>query len=341
MNPEMKLLSDQLNNPQRTVTPVRVKRPTLRSANAWTPIRLRTGDHRTYLDIETQDQAGVVGPFNFDSSGKAVRKETLEDVEINDCRVFGKGRTWWLMRLYEVLGFSSRNTEYFHSGVHPTPPDGQKTEGHGLYISLINGGNLDLVSCNFHDMQGNGVQVVNRPSESVFPQTTPKFYWGVNIQHTHFWDCCQAEERGSFALAIYNPGPQVKIEDVGITYTDRFPVFQHGGVNYKSRGGILIGDAQRKGQTPQRTRFAVLEHVVIKQTNPLHPAMQFEGIDDLTVVRAIFEGEGVSKIVVDENCGEVWMKSMSGDVDIVIRLASGKMVPVLNHRGDSKFDWRK
>jgi len=343
MNSEQEAVSRQVN-PEPVPTNIKakpVRRPVVQSASAWRPIRVKSGDKRFHLHYKLQDQAGMVGPFNFNSAGVAVRQEVLDDALFHDCHFEGSGRTWWGARLYEVKGLTLDGCNVYHTGVHPTPPAGYKVEGHGFYVSLISGGHLSVNKTLFRDMQGNGLQIVNRPSESAFPQEYPNPGGRIDIRKTTFSDCCQAEERGSFALAIYNPGQDVGISDSDVVYTKGFPSFSHGGFEYHSRGGILIGDAQDRSQ---RCGMATISDVSVLQRNPLQPALQVQGVNRLIVDR-FYTGwsrlAGARKIVIDEDVGEATLTRISGNVDILIRDAKGKMHMAARNCGTGFLSWTK
>jgi len=304
-----------------------------RTPDGWGPnIWMRSGDTFESTLFETGRIMGVRGPY--------MTTEILQKALFTNCDFEGQGETYWLNRIYDVASLGYIGCRFKHAGHHnPYEHSGKKTEkweGHGCYLNVF--GSVLWQDCTFEDNLGQGVQVCWRPNETVVPRNPAGHLVFKNVS---FLDMAQYKERGANAIALFNPGQSVRLHNVAIGVTDRFPEFPSytSSTVHRSRGGLTIADPRRFGRT---SPLLQIDGLAIHHDRPDRAHVT---IMDVKKVRGekLFLTDTAGPAELDyhpQSCRDIHLEFVDCDVDIyeVDRNHRRQGAPVSKIRGGGVFD---
>jgi len=204
-------------------------------------------------------------------------------------------RSYWAFRGYDLIDTVLERVEITGFGVVTPKHD----EGHAIYVNLA--GSLSLLDCKIHHNGGQGLQIVNRPAESVLPRGPAK--GTITIQDSIFRENGFNPDRGSFQISIFGTGQDIHMENVAI-YAGFDETEWPGG---RTTGALLIeaegfsGDPNkpvwwRPDDMPENFVMpfsqgkVVLNNVRIRHRKPDRPLVQIKGCEELIVRNCTFEG---------------------------------------------------
>jgi hypothetical protein len=237
-------------------------------------------------------------------------------------------RSYWAFRGYDMIDTRLERVEITNFGRITHKHD----EGHAIYLNIK--GPLTLEDCNIHHNGGQGLQLVNRPPESVLPPGPAT--GAITIRRTSFRENGFNPDRGATQVSIFGTGQEILMEDVLI-------LAGHDETEYsrdRTGGGLLIemegydrnrpekGVWWRPAKLPEdfEIPFAqgrtLLRRVGIFQKNPNRPIVQIKGCEELIVRNCWF---GAGRIVLDHpkkpgrNCGRIVWEGNHGTAEVIHR----------------------
>ena len=263
--------------------------------------------------------------FLFQGGGPYVGV-TLRDVLIHvEPKTLWLDRAYWAVRGYDVVDMTFERVEITGFGRVTEKHD----EGHAIYLNVL--GALTLSDCDIHHNGGQGLQLVNRPYESVRPTGPAK--GRITIRDTRFRENGFNPDRGATQVSIFGTGQSILMENVEISAGFDDTEFIQG----KTGGALLI---EAEGYNPGRPEKPVwwrphelpdefeqpfsqgvteLLNCTLRHNNPNRPLVQVKGCEELIVRGCTFEG---GKIELDHpqkagrNCGRIVWEGNSGDAPV-------------------------
>lgn len=262
-------------------------RPTWVSSNhwgLWSSIEGRDLQENTWSDVRIQgDRQHCFSSHNLSALKTPFWLKGVEG--------YGLGQLYWFARLYNVVdclidGCDFHDigafAQYSHEGVSLTPHG--KREGHALYFNLH--GDLSILQTHFQNCLGQGVQVVNRPHETLI-QDPPS--GTIQIKDSTFQDCSRDPgDRAAYPLSIFNTrGHDCFIRRVSIWSTDETPVWYNSRTseNCRSRGGALFEGASDKKLS--------IKHLNVLLLDPDRPAVKIRGWESIDWEGGVLEPGGL------------------------------------------------
>ena len=231
-------------------------------------------------------------------------------------------RSYWAIRGYDMIDTLFERVEITGFGKITPKHD----EGHAIYLNVA--GSLTLTSCNIHHNGGQGLQVVNRPGETVLPVGPAA--GTITIRNTSFRENGFNPDRGGFQVSLFGTGQAIVLEDVeilaGLDGTP-FPGDRTG-------GGLLIEVEAFNPRRPEKPvwwhpgRFEAgwkppfgqgrteLTRVRVQHVNPDKSLVQIKGCQELIVTDCDFRG---GSIQLDHprkpgrDCGRIEWRGNRGD----------------------------
>jgi hypothetical protein len=249
-------------------------------------------------------------------------------------------RSYWGVRGYDMANTLFERVEITGFGAITWRHD----EGHAMYLNVSD--SLTIVDCDIHHNGGQGLQLVNRPNESVFGSRAA--LGSVQIRHTRFHENGFNPDRGGFQVSIFGTGQAIRMEDVEIVAGYDATPYPTGFTG----GGLLI---EAEGYNPARPERRVwwrpaelpddwvepfaqgateLVGVRIQHRRPDKPLMQVKGCETLVVTDGLFSGGRVELDRLDKpgrDCGYVQWKRNRGDAQVYYK---GELVG----RADQDFE---
>jgi hypothetical protein len=199
------------------------------------------------------------------------------------------GRSFWAFRGYDMSDTTLSGVEITGFGKETPKHD----EGHAIYLNVI--GPLTLEDCNVHHNGGQGLQLVNRPSESNAPAGPAK--GAITVHRTWFHENGFNPDRGAFQVSIFGTGQDVLLEQVEIVAGKDRTRYSQG-----RTGGALLIEADfpteqkpawwsaADGEPPFTQGKVVLDRVLVDHESPNRPLVQIKGCRELTVTGSTFRG---------------------------------------------------
>lgn len=207
------------------------------------------------------------------------------------------GRSYWAFRGYDMIDTRLERVEITEFGKITNMHD----EGHAIYLNVK--GALTLEDCDIHHNGGQGLQLVNRPAESVLPPGPAA--GAITLRRTSFRENGFNPDRGATQVSIFGTGQSIVMEDV-------FIVAGYDQTKYpreRTGGALLI---EMEGFDPNRPEKSVwwrpaklpedfempyaqgkteLTRVGIFHKDANRPIVQVKGCEEL-IVRDCWFGEG-------------------------------------------------
>ncbi len=264
------------------------------------------------------------GPFE-----RAALRDVLITVEPGTIDL---DRSYWGFRGYDMIDTQLEGVEITGFG-RITP---KHDEGHAIYLNLA--GSLSLSGCDIHHNGGQGLQLVNRPQESVLPPGPAR--GTIAVHETRFRENGFNPDRGASQVSIFGTGQAVELEDVEISAGFDDTAWPNG----RTSGGLLIEPEAFDPRHPERLvwwrpvelpeGFSIpftqgrtsLERVTIRLQKPSRPLAQIKGCKSLEVRECLFEGGTVQLDDPEKpgrSCGSITWIGNRGDA-LVYR--EGKLV---------------
>lgn len=231
-------------------------------------------------------------------------------------------RSYWGVRGYDMSDALLEGVEITGFG-RITP---KHDEGHAIYLNLA--GSLSLIGCDIHHNGGQGLQLVNRPHESVLPPGPAR--GTIAVRETRFRENGFNPDRGASQVSIFGTGQAVEFQDVEISAGFDETAWPNG----RTSGGLLIEPESFEARNPERLvwwrpvelpeGFVVpftqgptsLERVTIRHQNPSRPLAQIKGCESLEVRECLFEGGTVQLDDPEKpgrSCGRITWVGNRGD----------------------------
>jgi len=203
-------------------------------------------------------------------------------------------RSYWALRGYDMVDTLLDHVEITGFGVVTDRHD----EGHAIYVNPA--GDFTLTDSYIHHNGGQGLQLVDRPSETTMgkgpmPGT-------ITVRRTRFVENGFNPNRGAFQVSIFGTGQDVVLEDVEIVAGLDDTVWPKG----KTGGGIVM---EPEPYAPNRKKFpwwrpddppadfvppftqgvTTLTRVTVRHRDPDRALVQIKGCRELVVKDCTFE----------------------------------------------------
>ncbi|MEW6072842.1 MAG: hypothetical protein AB1726_09665 [Planctomycetota bacterium] len=234
-------------------------------------------------------------------------------------------RSYWGLRGYDVVDLWLERVEIAGFGAVTPKHD----EGHAIYLNLA--GPLTLEGCVIHHNGGQGLQLVNRPKESVLPPGPAA--GAIAIRRSAFRENGFNPDRGATQVSIFGTGQAILLEDVEIVAGRDGTPFPGG----RTGGALLIEAEAPDGQRPvwwrpaeggaeEEIPFAQgrceLIRVRIDHADPNRPLVQIKGCAELVVRDCRFAG---GRVEIDlpgkpgRDCGRIEWEGNGGPAEVFVR----------------------
>jgi hypothetical protein len=256
------------------------------------------------------------GPYR----GTTIRNSLLKVVP----ETLPDDRSYWALRGYDMIDTTLERVAITGFGVLTRHHD----EGHAIYLNLA--GALSIEGSDIHHNGGQGLQLVNRPGESVLPAGPAA--GTITVRRTAFRENGFNPDRGAFQVSIFGTGQAVVLEDVAITAGLDGTEYPGG----RSGGALLIEAEAWEGRAdhpvwwrpaeppegwepPFAQRRTELVRVRIRHASPNRPIVQIKGCEELVVRDCDF---GSGRIELDlpgkpgRDCGRIEWSGNRGDAEV-------------------------
>jgi len=276
--------------------------------------------------VDTIVQASARTAFICYQNGGPYRGTTLRNSILRvEPQTLWLGRSYWAFRGYDMIDTVLERVEITGFGQITDKHD----EGHAIYLNVA--GPLTIADCAIHHNGGQGLQLVNRPAESVLDRGPAE--GAITIRNTSFRENGFNPDRGATQVSIFGTGQTISMEDVEI-------VAGHDDTPYRGgwTGGALLIECE--GYDPSRPKRAVwwrpdelpedwempfsqgrteLLRVRMFHEKPNRPLVQIKGCEEL-IVRDCRFGEG--RIDLDmpgkpgRDCGRIVWEGNAGPAQV-------------------------
>jgi len=307
--------------------------------SAWKTVSFRPGESSDTITLRHGEEGFLVENATVQASARTALicyqgSGPFRGLTLRNCLVTVEpgtlplDRSYWAVRGYDMIDTTLERVEI--TGFGKVTP--KHDEGHAIYFNVA--GPVSIVDCDVHHNGGQGLQLVNRPKESVLERGPAQ--GAVLVKHTSFRENGFNPDRGGFQVSIFGTGQTVRFEDVEILAgLDGTPFPEN------RTGGALLIEAE--GFNPNRPEKPVwwrpdelpddfeqpfsqgrteLLRVRVIHRSPDKPLVQIKGCEELIVRDGEFSGGDVHLDLPTKpgrDCGRIEWAGNRGDARVFVR----------------------